>query len=146
MPTSGCPANGSSVPGVKMRRLPLAGIIDEDRLGETEVRRYRLAIALRHLAAVEEHAERVAPGAPFADKDLQHVKPSQTDPFTSEPVAATDPKPEAWTSNSPASPDPPTPFAQDELLDLAGRGLGKLAELDGGRGLEAGYAAPCRSL
>src|SRR5918998_4496785 len=32
----------------------------------------------------------------------------------------------------------PLLFAQDELLDLAGRGLGQLAELDGGGGLEAG--------
>src|SRR5918997_1757176 len=32
----------------------------------------------------------------------------------------------------------PLLLAQDELLDLAGRGLGQLAELDGGGGLEAG--------
>src|ERR671914_2657675 len=32
----------------------------------------------------------------------------------------------------------PLLVAQDELLDLAGRGLGQVAELDGGGGLEAG--------
>src|SRR6185295_2946601 len=31
----------------------------------------------------------------------------------------------------------PLPVAQDELLDLAGRGLGQLAEVDRGGGLEA---------
>src|SRR3712207_6196824 len=33
----------------------------------------------------------------------------------------------------------PLLLAQDELLHLAGRGLGQLGELDGGGGLEAGY-------
>ncbi len=94
MPTSGCPANGSSVPGVKMRSAPRIRILDKDRLGETEIGRDRLPIRLRHVPAFEKNAERITPGASLADKDLQHMEPSQTDPFTSEPVAAAGPRPE----------------------------------------------------
>jgi hypothetical protein len=49
-------------------------IFDEHRLGETEVRRNALPIFLRHLAAFEEHAQRVAAGAILADEDLKDVE------------------------------------------------------------------------
>jgi hypothetical protein len=52
---------------------PLAGVFDENRLGETEIRRDTLTILLWHLAPLKKHAQGVAAGASFAEEDLEDV-------------------------------------------------------------------------
>ena len=56
-------------------------VLDENRLGEAEVRSDVLAVFLRHLAAFEEHAQGVASGTSFADEDLEHVQRRQEGSF-----------------------------------------------------------------
>jgi hypothetical protein len=55
-------------------QLAALRVLHEDGLRETEVRRHALAVFLRHLVAVEEHAQRVAAGAALADEDLKDVE------------------------------------------------------------------------
>jgi hypothetical protein len=49
-------------------------VVYEHGLGETEVRRDPLSVALGHLVASEEHTEGIAAGALFGDEDLEDVE------------------------------------------------------------------------
>jgi hypothetical protein len=51
-----------------------AAVLDVDGLAEAELGRHPLALGLRDLPAVEEHAERIAPLAVLADEDAKHVE------------------------------------------------------------------------
>ena len=79
-PTSGCPASGSSTSGVKMRSSAALAVVDEDGLGVAQVARDRLALALGHLGAVEEDAERVAARAVGAQKTRSTCRVAAPEP------------------------------------------------------------------
>ena len=53
--------------------LGAAGVIDEDRLREPELGRNPLPLAVRHLGAVEEDAERVAAAVVGGDENPEDV-------------------------------------------------------------------------
>jgi hypothetical protein len=62
-------------------KLTQFSVLDEDRLGEAQVRSDVLALFVWHLVAFEEHAQGVASGASFADEDLEHVQRRHEDSF-----------------------------------------------------------------
>jgi len=74
VPTSGCPAKGSSTAGVKIRSSPARLIVDEDGLAEAELCRHRLTPVLRDLGSFEKDAELIAPFPLDRAKDTQDVK------------------------------------------------------------------------
>ena len=55
-----------------------ARVLDVDRLAEAELGGDPLALGLRHLAAVEEDAERIAPLAVLVDEDAEDVELGHT--------------------------------------------------------------------
>ena len=60
---------------MKIRSSAALAVVDEHRLREAELARDRLAPIVRHLRAVEEHAERVAAAAVRGAEDPQDVEP-----------------------------------------------------------------------
>ena len=73
MPTSGCPASGSSTAGVKMRRRALVAVVHEHRLAEAEIGGDRL-LGPREGAGGEEDPERVAAAAVGRDEHADDVE------------------------------------------------------------------------
>jgi hypothetical protein len=53
----------------------LGRVLDEDRLGEAELERNRLAAVRRNRAAIEEDTERIAAPAIRADEDAEDMEP-----------------------------------------------------------------------
>ena len=73
-PPAGCPANGSSTAGVKMRISPRSRVVDEHRLAEAELGGDPLPMLRRDLGSVEEDPERIAPAPALAAEDAKHVQ------------------------------------------------------------------------
>jgi hypothetical protein len=72
VPTSGWPASGSSVEGVKMRSSARQ-IFDEDRFAEVELRCDGLTLFFAKTGCVEDDAKRVAEAAICIGEDTEDV-------------------------------------------------------------------------
>src|SRR5215211_7259472 len=123
VPTRGWPANGSSSFGVKMRSLPCSG----SSTNTVSEKPRTAAVPWRSPSAT-------CPPSRKTPRGLPPAPPSPTNTRSTCSLGT----PGGSSAADLTVVTLPLLTAPDVLLDLAGRRLGELAELDGRRGLEAG--------